>query len=383
MKKQRRLPGRLLIFAALICRLPWQWLRRRPAEEAVQRILVLHQFLLGDALMATSLLAKLRERYPAAEIILACPQGQVGLYQCRPYGITAVGWHPRAFVSVRRLFAMPRFDLAFLCGENRLSFLARAIGARWIIGFAAEAPAYKNWLVDEAVAYSDQPESWTDTAARLVAGPEPKPFSFTDWPLEEVSLPVFGQPYVVLHVGASSPTRYWPAANWRELAAYVRARGLTVVWSCGPGEERLVDEIRPAPDDATMAGCLDLVQLRALLHGARAAVCPDTGVAHLSKIAAAPQVMLFGPGSETLFGASRFFSATPCVGVGATWFPCRIQRDMHYRQVPWVLRCHRTVGDKPEQCHKPQCMAVVQPSMVLQALVQLLPEENEFNEHDI
>jgi hypothetical protein len=141
-------------FAALLCRLPWQWLRRRPAEETVQRILVLHQFLLGDALMATSLLAKLRERYPAAEIILACPQGQVGLYQSRPYGITAVGWHPRDFASVRKLFAMPRFDLAFLSGENRLSFLARAIGARWIIGFADEAPAYKNWLVDEAIPYS-------------------------------------------------------------------------------------------------------------------------------------------------------------------------------------------------------------------------------------
>ena len=86
MKKQRRLPGRLLIFAALLCRLPWQWLRRRPAEETVRRILVLHQFLLGDALMATSLLAKLRERYPAAQIVLACPQGQVSLYRSRPYG---------------------------------------------------------------------------------------------------------------------------------------------------------------------------------------------------------------------------------------------------------------------------------------------------------
>jgi hypothetical protein len=188
---------------------------------------------------------------------------------------------------------------------------------------------------------------------------------------------------VVLHVGASSPTRYWPAGNWRELAAYVRARGLTVVWSCGPGEEQLVDEIQPAPDDATMAGSLNLLQLRALLHGARAAVCPDTGVAHLAKIAAVPQVMLFGPGSETLFGASRFFSSTPCLGVGPIWFPCRIQRDMHYRQTEWAMRCYRTVGTKDGQCRKPQCMAVVQPSMVLQALVQLLPEENNCNDQDI
>ncbi|BBF87126.1 heptosyltransferase family protein [Aquitalea magnusonii] len=373
MKKQRRLPGRLLIFAALMCRLPWQWLRRRPSEQTVQRILVLHQFLLGDALMATSLLAKLRERYPVAEITLACPPGQVGLYQSRPYGITAVGWHPRDFASVRKLFAMPRFDLVFLSGENRLSFLARAIGARWIIGFAAEAPAYKNWLVDEAVAYSDQPESWTDTAARLVAGPEPKAFDLADWPVEVINPVSIAQPYVVLHVGASSATRYWPTTNWQDLAAGLRMQGRCIVWSCGPGEEQLIGAIDPPAQDIVMAGCLNLVQLRALLHGAQACICPDTGVAHLAKTAGVPLLMLFGPGSEILFGRSNFFSAIPCVGVGAAWFPCRIQRDMHHRQVSWALRCHRTVGDKPDQCHKPQCMAAVQPSMVLQALVQLLP----------
>lgn len=372
MKKQRRLPGRLLIFAALLCRLPWQFLRRRPAAEGIQRILVLHQFLLGDALMATSLLAKLRERYPRAEIVMACPKGQVELYQSRPYGITAVGWHPRDFASVRQLFAMPRFDLAFLCGENRLSFLAHAIGARWIIGFAAEAPAYKNWLVDEAIPYSTTPESWTDTAAKLVEGPDPRPFNIADWPLSDPGLPVFSRPYVVLHVGASSPTRYWPAPNWREVAVYVRARGLTVVWSCGPGEEHLIGEIQPVPDDATMAGNLNLVQLRALLHGARAVVCPDTGVAHLAKTAAVPQVMLFGPGSETLFGASRFFSSTPCLGVGPVWFPCRIQRDIHYRQTDWAMRCYRTVGAKEGQCRKPQCMAVTRSGDVMNVLEELL-----------
>jgi hypothetical protein len=68
---------------------------------------------------------------------------------------------------------MPRFDLVLLMGENRLSYLARAIGARWIVGFAAEQPAHKNWLLDEAVPYASQPEAWTDTAARLVDGPEP------------------------------------------------------------------------------------------------------------------------------------------------------------------------------------------------------------------
>jgi hypothetical protein len=58
MMKASRFPGRALIFLSLLLRLPWQWLRRKPQPEQVQRVLILHQFLLGDALMATSLLAK-------------------------------------------------------------------------------------------------------------------------------------------------------------------------------------------------------------------------------------------------------------------------------------------------------------------------------------
>lgn len=53
-----RLPGRIRIFARALPRLigkPW---RRRPAS--VQRILIAHHLLLGDTLLLTPLVAKLR-----------------------------------------------------------------------------------------------------------------------------------------------------------------------------------------------------------------------------------------------------------------------------------------------------------------------------------
>ncbi|AXE34734.1 glycosyltransferase family 9 protein [Chromobacterium phragmitis] len=367
-----RFPGRLLIFAALLCRLPWQWLRRKPKPEAVERVLILHQFLLGDALMATSLLAKARQRFPNADIALACPPGQAELYESRPYGIRPLPWHPRDFASIRRLFAERRFDIAYLMGENRLSFLARAMGARWIVGFAGETPRYKNWLVDEAVPYADQPEAWTDTAGRLVDGPEPRPFRLTDWPLGDAALPTLPARYVVLHVGASSATRFWPADSWRQVARQARSLGATVVWSCGPGEQRLIDELAPQPGDRVFAGSLSLVQLRAALAGASACVCPDTGIAHLAKVAGCPLIMLFGPGSEMLFGGSRFFAEHVCVGVGPSLFPCRNQRSVHYREVDWALRCFRQAGSEEGRCRLPQCMAAVAAAEVIKHLEGLL-----------
>ncbi|WP_225547246.1 glycosyltransferase family 9 protein [Chromobacterium violaceum] len=365
----------MLIFAALLCRLPWQWLRRKPKPETVERVLILHQFLLGDALMATSLLAKARERFPKSEIVLACPPGQASLYATRPYGIRPLPWQPRDFASIRRLFVERRFDIVYLMGENRLSFLARAIGARWIVGFAGETPRYKNWLVDEAVPYADQPEAWTDTAARLIDGPAPKAFRLEDWPLGEAALLALPERYVVLHVGASSATRFWPAGHWRQAAEAIRASGAFVVWSCGPGEQALLDEAVPQAGDLTMAGTLSLPQLRAVLAGALACVCPDTGIAHLAKVANCPLIMLFGPGSETLFGASRFFAGHICIGVGPRLFPCRNQRSVHYREVDWALRCFRMAGIGEGRCRSSLCMGAVEVFEVIKNLEGLLNVE--------
>ena len=230
-------------------------------------------------------------------------------------------WHPRDFASIRRLFALPRVDMVYLMGENRLSYLARAIGARWIVGFDGEIPHYKNWLVDERIPYADEPEAWTDTAASLVDGPAPRPFDLAHWPLGEQRIPALPERYVVLHVGASSPTRYWPSEYWQSLAASLRERGLAVVWSGGPGEHHLIERVAPLPQDIVISGSLTLPQLRAVLAAAQACVCPDTGIAHLAKTASVPLVMLFGPGSEELFGASHFFSRYICLGAGPALVP--------------------------------------------------------------
>ena len=235
---------------------------------------------------------------------------------------SAVPWHPRDFASIRRLFAMPRFDVVYLMGENRLSYLARAIGARWIVGFAGELPHYKNWLVDDAVPYADQPEAWTDTAARLVDGPPPPPFDVADWPLGvQHKLPAHYRPdYVVLHVGASSPTRYWPAAYWQSGSSRLASSWHgSVLWSGGPGEGR-----SDRAGTAAAARYRDGRQRLACRScgrcwpRARACVCPDTGIAHLAKIAGVPLVMLFGPGSEVLVWCQPLLcAATPA------WVPAR------------------------------------------------------------
>ena len=220
--------------------------RRRPAMP--RRILVLHRLLLGDTLMVTALLAKLRARFPAADIVMTVAPAYAPLYAGHPYGVTVLPLDPRDIGTFWPLLFAPRFDLAILPADNRWSWLARAIGARWIVGIAGDRPAHKNWPVDELVPYSTAPTAYGDTAAELVPGPPPAPYRIDDWPPppNDGSLRL-DDPYAVLHVGASSQLKLWPADRWRALAAALEAAGLTVVWSAGPGETAILDAIDPGP----------------------------------------------------------------------------------------------------------------------------------------
>src|SRR5438270_12899414 len=88
----RRMAGLSRIFFSALAHRVASVGRRRPPDKP-RRILVAHHLLLGDTLMLTPLLAKLREQFPAAEIVMAVPGAHAGLYANRPYGVQAIGWN--------------------------------------------------------------------------------------------------------------------------------------------------------------------------------------------------------------------------------------------------------------------------------------------------
>ena len=387
-----RAPLRLKAVTLALAR--WGVRRRRP--DAPRRILVLHHLLLGDTLMVTALLAKLRERHPAATIVMTVAGAIAPIYAGRPYGVDVVPLDPRDAASARPLFRAPRFDVAYLPADNRWSWLARALGIRWIVGIAGDRPAHKNWPVDELVPYSPLPAAFGDTAAELAAGPAPVPFEPACWPAPPVvDAPGPRGPYAVLHVGASSPLKQWEPARWRALATWLEARGLAVVWSAGPGEAALIDAADGAKGGVAagvsavagvnhggggnpgaaprvrFAGTLSLVELWHLLARASLLVVPDTGVAHLGRIVGVPTVTLFGPGSATICGPGAFFAGARWRAVTVDPFPCRDQTVQFFREVPWVRRCERLPGPPPDRCARARCMEAIDVAAVTAAIEAL------------
>lgn len=102
----------------------------------------------------------------------------------------------------------------------------------------------------------------------------------------------------VVHPGAASPARRWPADRFAAVARAERAAGRRVLLTGGAGERPLALEVaRRAglPPGAVLAGRTDLPALAAAVAAAGRVVCGDTGVAHLATAVGTPSVVLFGP----------------------------------------------------------------------------------------
>ncbi|WP_152683231.1 glycosyltransferase family 9 protein [Kocuria sp. SM24M-10] len=108
--------------------------------------------------------------------------------------------------------------------------------------------------------------------------------------------------HVVLHPGASVPSRGLTPEHAGSLAAGLAAAGHTVVLTGGPGERELTAATRAAalrtvPEGAVLdlAGRTDLAGLAAVLDAAACVVVGNTGPAHLAAAVGTPVVSLFSP----------------------------------------------------------------------------------------
>jgi ADP-heptose:LPS heptosyltransferase len=109
----------------------------------------------------------------------------------------------------------------------------------------------------------------------------------------------------LIHPGAASAARRWPAERFAAVARAERAAGRRVVVTGSADERPLAVSIaRAAGLDETMvyAGRTSLVDLATLVAAAGRVVCGDTGVAHLATALRTPSAVLFGPVSPARWG---------------------------------------------------------------------------------
>ncbi|SEH54648.1 MULTISPECIES: glycosyltransferase family 9 protein [unclassified Leifsonia] len=129
-------------------------------------------------------------------------------------------------------------------------------------------------------------------------------------------------PYVVVHPGASVPSRRWPAGHHREAVRLLTAQGLRVVVTGGPGERELTRYV--ADGRATdLGGRTDFGRLAGVLAEAAAVIVSNTGPAHLAAAVGTPVVSLYSPVLPAIRWAPY---GVPVEVLGDQDAPCRSTR---------------------------------------------------------
>lgn len=253
-------------------------------------VLVLRALGLGDALTGIAALRGIRRAWPDRRTVLACrtelgdwlrglglvdavlPARGLEPLDGAPTGAVAVNLHGRGPQSHRLLQSLePARLVAFRNAE-------------------ADHPDGPAWRADE-----HEVLRWCRLVSEAggACGPEdlrlPSPAERSD--------------LVVVHPGAASASRRWPAERWKEVVAALAGRGLDVAVTGSQPEAALCAQVAAAATGLrNLCGQLDFTALAELVGTARLLLCGDTGVAHLATAYATPSVLLFGPTSPALWG---------------------------------------------------------------------------------
>jgi heptosyltransferase-2 len=316
-----------------------------------RRILVRGVNWLGDAVMATPALLRLREKFPGAHIALLTPEKLRELWLHHPAVDEIISFAPdeNIFATGKKLRG-GKFDLALVLPNSPRSaievflggvpqrtgharpwrnfFLTQAVASR--AGavkmrkrtaaeihrlVAADVNRRTNRAFTSAATTAHHVHEYLNLAAALGANPEPPAPRLAVTPeetdaarkkfgLEKIAQPVFG-----LNPGAEyGPAKRWPAEKFIAAAREIQSR-TDCAWILfgGKNDAAITNQIESAIGNRqsaifNLAGKTSLRELMALLKVCRVLLTNDTGPMHVAAALGTPVVVPFGSTSPELTG---------------------------------------------------------------------------------
>ena len=329
--------------SSAICHLP-------PAP----RILVRGTNWLGDAVMTTPALMRLREKYPDAHIALLTPEKLRDLWTNHPAVNETISFAAGENVlAVGKKLRTGKFDVALMLPNSPRSaietwlagipqrightrpwrnfFLTQTVAARvgsvkmrklsiaeirqFVAADGSQRPNSNSRVLPNAAMNAHQIHEYLHLAAALGANPEPvAPQLFVSPDEFEAAKKKFGllentQPIFGLNPGAEyGPAKRWPIERFIAAAKEIQRR-TNCVWLIfgGKGDIALTGQIAAAIHDSRftihdLSGQTSLRELMALLKSCRVLLTNDSGPMHVAAALDTPVVVPFGSTSPELTG---------------------------------------------------------------------------------
>ena len=292
-------------------------------------ILLIRPDHLGDVLLTIPAIRALRQARPDARLVALAGPWSAGVVSAYPdidvtltlpfpgfsRNPTRPSAHPYRLASEwARQLRQLEADTAIIFRPDHWwgGLLARLAGIPQRVGYAT--PDLSPFLTDTRPLRTGHAVEHSMSLVQSWTGPVPAPpltfpvdnadRALIRQKLADAGLPA-GAPRVIIHPGAGTHIKQWPAAHWARVAdRLITEWGQPAIFTGGDHEIRLVREITdlmrgPA---ISLAGETNLFELAALYEGARVVLGPDSGPLHLATAVQTPTVHLFGPADPVEFG---------------------------------------------------------------------------------
>ena len=134
---------------------------------------------------------------------------------------------------------------------------------------------------------------------------------------------------VVIHVAPSNNFKKWSSENYAILSNKILKMGLTPVFVGGKSDEIFIEEIKKIAktDVNSLAGVIDLKELREFISRSILYIGVDSGPAHVAATTDVPMIILYGPTSPKTFIPYR--NNIDYIYSNLTCSPCR-QKECLY-----------------------------------------------------
>ena len=318
------------------------------------RVLLIKLAALGDAVMASTVVAAAQDEWPGAELtwVAGAPvaemvrtlRGIQRVVQVDDRALLRGSWWARARALIAAWWRIGRgYDVALVAHtDKRYAVLAVLSGAREV---RRHATSDGETIVGR----------WHGASyAELVSKAQGARARFAE--LDVSRFPALtrigdGRPVVVVAPGGArnalrdDPLRRWPIESWSALTTGLQTAGVHVVIVGGRGDEAEAAACESAGGE-NRCGQTSVGELLALIKQADCVVSHDSSVLHLAMLTGTHCVALFGPtrpadrvpigAAVTVLSAAEGLACAPCYD-GKSYAPCLLNRCLRDVDVKCVM----------------------------------------------
>lgn len=368
-----------------------------------RRVAVLRSDEIGDTVTTLTLLAAMRDRWPAAQIDLVVKPGPATVFHAVPTVSRVIPWSPvvegsalkRQILTARqglRRFGLRGYDLAVLprwdFDDTPLRYLAVATRARSVVGFAPVPEREPVW-------FGPQDQLLTDVISRgttplLTVGQLRRVAEYLGLPWDAGRRPAVGQALFDRHdrevasargavasegdvvvgvgIGARDAKRQWPVEDIAETMGLLAEGRSLSVWILGGDVDaeragRLVSLLGERGIRAVdLAGKLSLSQSAAAISGCDVFLGNDSGLQHIASSLDLPVAVV------TCHPAS-----------GSPWSDNAPERFGPWSSHSALLQPERPADGCVDECvaTEPHCILAVRPAAAAAALEGVLRDSRD------